>query len=111
MSQLNPALAYLMGRKMRLQPGEVVCDALCGTATILQECLEKWPFCNYIGGDVDPEGLSNASIVIKIIICFCFFFFRLKGGIVFLYVLFSASSTLQEMFCLPMFLFKSFNSL
>lgn len=48
---LRSTIAYNMLRLGRIQPGEVVCDPLCGGGSIPIEASLNWPSCHVICGD------------------------------------------------------------
>ncbi len=44
-----------------IQPGDVVCDPMCGLGTILIEAAKSWPLATYLAMDKDPLQLEGCS--------------------------------------------------
>lgn len=63
-SALNPVVARAMCRVARVRNGDVVVDPVCGSGTIIIECLLEAPNARGVGCDVNPlhvkGALSNA---------------------------------------------------
>jgi 23S rRNA G2445 N2-methylase RlmL len=62
---LSAAIAYLMCRIARLQPGFFVVDPMAGVGTIPIEGSQQWKDCFYISADVWPENNAKAAVNIQ----------------------------------------------
>lgn len=56
-SSLRSTICYGILRLAELQPGNVVCDPLCGSGALLLEACIEWPFCLYLASDRDLKAL------------------------------------------------------
>jgi 23S rRNA G2445 N2-methylase RlmL len=56
-SSLRSTICYGILRLAELEPGQIVCDPLCGSGALLLEACVEWPFCLYFASDRDPKAL------------------------------------------------------
>lgn len=61
-SSLNPIVARAMCRIAGVQRGDVVVDPMCGSGTIVVECLLEAPDALAIGCDVNPAHVKGAAL-------------------------------------------------
>lgn len=59
---LRPTMAAAMVALSRPDPGDVFCDPMCGTGTILAERVLAGPYQALLGGDADADALQAASV-------------------------------------------------
>jgi len=55
---LRPTVAAAMAYLVSPTKGEIIVDPMCGTGTIMQECLARESHIHYIGGDISPEAVQ-----------------------------------------------------
>ena len=41
--------------------GDIICDPMCGTASICLEGVNSFPFSFHLGGEIHPDGCHNAA--------------------------------------------------
>ncbi|RLE84973.1 MAG: hypothetical protein DRJ67_09660 [Thermoprotei archaeon] len=61
-SALNPIVARAMCRIARVQEGDVVVDPMCGSGTIIIECMLEAPNARGVGCDVNPAHVRGAAL-------------------------------------------------
>lgn len=52
---LKGSICYGLLTLCKLQPGDIVCDPMMGSGSLLLEGNMNWPQCQYIGGDCWPQ--------------------------------------------------------
>lgn len=55
---LRPTVAAAMAYLISPSKGELIVDPMCGTGTLLQECLARQPDGRYVCGDSSPEAVQ-----------------------------------------------------
>lgn len=64
---LKSSIAYCMLKLADIQPGDVVCDPMCGGGSIPIEAVLNWPICAHLCGDnhemAPPRTLANVQSV------------------------------------------------
>jgi len=58
---LHPQVSWALARTGNIQPGDVVCDPMCGKGIVLVEAALNWPDATYLGLDIDPQQLCAAQ--------------------------------------------------
>jgi len=55
---LRPSVAAAMAYLISPSRGELIIDPMCGTGTLLQECMARQPDAHYVGGDNSTEAVQ-----------------------------------------------------
>jgi len=66
---LRPTISHCMLRLASIQPGEIVCDPMCGSGSIVVEGIVSWPESYFLSGDIHemawPRTKQNVDAINK----------------------------------------------
>ncbi|XP_052068135.1 tRNA (guanine(6)-N2)-methyltransferase THUMP3-like [Mytilus californianus] len=56
---LRPTIAYNMLRMCKIQPGEIICDPMCGSGVIPIQAALYWPEGTYLAGEIVKRAIDR----------------------------------------------------
>ncbi|XP_071134481.1 tRNA (guanine(6)-N(2))-methyltransferase THUMP3-like [Mytilus edulis] len=56
---LRPTIAYNMLRLCKIQPGEIICDPMCGSGVIPIQAALYWPEATYLAGEIVRKAVDR----------------------------------------------------